>query len=367
MPDYPLSRLPAQVWAHYHPFYGTPEGPAGRWLTWNEPLRLGRGYAADEVGTPGELAELLKHDPERFLSPGRRDCYAAFYPDLGLYDCLDVGVLAQQARWAAQAALDGLIWGYTVVGEDNAERHKPQADTLYDRSLRLMLDVIGRDSLPLACSILYDCFCWYAYSRERIVQELAYIVTTYLGHAHMLHFDGRLVVFVYSALMKHTVDDWIAVCEMLETAGLRDKLFLVAGEIWVYKPDFHRPGLFDGFGAYNQGVDFLTPEGMTDLAMTLKTMAEENGAPFWNAPVQAGFDGRAWHHPGRVVARGLGELYESLWQAVIETAPPMVTVCSFNEWGEGTQIEPAQEYGELYLELTRKWANTYREQQRARS
>ncbi len=362
MPDYHLRHLPPQVWAHYHPFYGTPDGPTGKWLTWNEPLHLGRGYGADEAQIPPALVEALKHDPDRFLSPGRRDCYATFHPKLGLYDCLDVGVLSQQARWAAQAELNGFIWGYTVVGDDNAERHKPQAETLYDRSLRLMLDVVRRESLPLACSIHYDCYCWYGYSRERIVKELDYIVETYLDHPLMLHFDGRLVVFLYSVFMSHSVEDWIAVCDVLDKAGLRNKLFLVAGEVWVYRPDFLQPGLFDGFGAYNQGVDFLDPGGITDLATTLNTMTQRNDGRFWTGLAQPGFDGRAWHHPGRVVARDHGRLYESLWQTTIELSPPMVTVCSFNEWGEGTQIEPAQEYGDFYLELTAKWARTYKSQ-----
>jgi hypothetical protein len=57
----------------------------------------------------------------------------------------------------------------------------------------------------------------------------------------------------------------------------------------------------------------------------------------------------------------MGRLYESLWKALLETRLPMITVCSFNEWGEGTQIEPCLEYEDLYLKLTRKWAARYRE------
>ena len=215
MPDYKLDELPPQVWAFYHSFYGSPSGPTGRWLTWNEPLRLGTGYGHDDAATSGEVMEALRHDPDRFLGPGRRDCYAAFYPKSGLYDCLDVGTLSQQARWAVQAEIDGLIFGYMVVGEDNAERHKPLPETLYDRSLRYMLDVIRDEALPLSCSIQYDCYCWYGYSHERIVKELSYLVETYLDHAHMLHFEGRLVVIIYSVLMKHTVADWIAICDLL--------------------------------------------------------------------------------------------------------------------------------------------------------
>ena len=121
MPDHQLQTLAPQVWAYYHPFYGTPQGPAGRWLSRNEPLHLGTGYGQDQpqLSLPTELAEKLAHDPERFLSPGRRDNYSVFYPTLELYDCMDRAVLAQHAKWAVQAGLDGLIWDFMIAGEDN--------------------------------------------------------------------------------------------------------------------------------------------------------------------------------------------------------------------------------------------------------
>ena len=364
MTDYRSEKMPPQVWAYYHPFYGTPTGPAKRWLTWNEPLRLGTGYGAHEVKASKQVADALKHDPERFLSPGRRDNYSAFYPTLGLYDSLDPKVLEQHGRWAVEANLDGLIWDYMLAGDDNPDKSKTLRESTYDKSLRLMLDIIKQKRLPLSLSILYDTYCWYGFTRRRICDELTYLSKSYLGNPFMWHIDGRLVVFLYSCFAKHTVEDWQAICSMLEKTGIRRNLFLVAGEVWVWKPDFNVPGMFDGFGAYNQGVNFLDGAGMKDLAKTLKALAELNGVKFYTGAAQAGFDGRVWHHPGRVVARQNGELYETLWKATIECKPPVVAICSFNEWGEGTQIEPTQEYGMQYIELTAKWAKEYRKTMR---
>ena len=360
MPDYRSNEIPKQVWAHYHPFYGSPSGPTGRWLTWNDPLRLGMGYGHDEVDAPPHVMKALEHDPERFLGPDRRDNYSVFYPALGLYDCLDEKTLTQQGKWAAQANLDGLIWDYMLVGENNCDKDKPLAEATYDRSLRKMLAIVEKEKLPLSLGLMYDTFCWFDFPVERIVEDLVYIQETYTGHPLMLHYDGRLVVFIYSAIKNHTKEQWKEVCSELKRRGIRDRLFLVAGEIWVFDEEFDEPGLFDGFGAYNQGVNFLDRAGIQDLAYTLKRIAERNGSSFFTGTAQAGFDGRAWHHPGRVISRRSGALYEELWEAVIETNPPMVTVCSFNEWGEGTQIEPAVEYGELYLDLTAKWAAIYK-------
>jgi hypothetical protein len=36
-----------------------------------------------------------------------------------------------------------------------------------------------------------------------------------------------------------------------------------------------------------------------------------------------------------------GAYYERMWEAAVKAKADVITVTSFNEWGEGTQIEPA--------------------------
>jgi hypothetical protein len=77
-----------------------------------------------------------------------------------------------------------------------------------------------------------------------------------------------------------------------------------------------------------------------------------------------------------------GEYYTSMWRAAQSVAPPIISITSLNEWGEGTQIEPAvpfvtakgeklQDYGEqgpqMYLELTAQLAREYKRQARTRA
>ena len=45
---------------------------------------------------------------------------------------------------------------------------------------------------------------------------------------------------------------------------------------------------------------------------------------------------------GRAAAARTGSTYDRMWKTAIKSKPDLVTVTSYNEWQEGTQIEPAR-------------------------
>jgi hypothetical protein len=57
--------------------------------------------------------------------------------------------------------------------------------------------------------------------------------------------------------------------------------------------------------------------------------------------VGPGYDGRRAGEAPVGRGRRRGATYDALWTAALAAAPDAVSVTSFNEWGEGTQIEPA--------------------------
>jgi hypothetical protein len=50
-------------------------------------------------------------------------------------------------------------------------------------------------------------------------------------------------------------------------------------------------------------------------------------------------------------------LYDILWSGAISNGPTIIAVTSWNEFFEGTAIEPSAQYGDLYLERTRHWSD----------
>ena len=76
--------------------------------------------------------------------------------------------------------------------------------------------------------------------------------------------------------------------------------------------------------------------------------------------------------PGRCTADGAGrpaprpvtqrfgdETYRVLWQEAIAARPDYVLITSWNEWHEGSEIEPSVEYGSLFLDETARFARPF--------
>jgi hypothetical protein len=54
-----------------------------------------------------------------------------------------------------------------------------------------------------------------------------------------------------------------------------------------------------------------------------------------------------------------GKTYEALWRGVIQAKSDWVLIVSWNEWHEGTQIEPSREFGDLGLKMTGTYASQF--------
>ncbi len=68
--------------------------------------------------------------------------------------------------------------------------------------------------------------------------------------------------------------------------------------------------------------------------------------------------------PGRtplIVDRRGGEFYEEQWRKFLRRPTRFVMVETWNEWHEGTDIAESKEYGRQFIDLTRKYADRFRE------
>ena len=130
-------------------------------------------------------------------------------------------------------------------------------------------------------------------------------------------------------------------------------------------------GFFDGFYTYFASQGFVygsTPRNWREMKAKAKQFSRLR---FFIPSVGPGYDDtvvRPWNF-GTTKDRLGGSYYKQMWTDALQLQPEIVSITSFNEWHEGTQIEKAvkkqgySDYGddpEFYLKLTREvsvWLN----------
>jgi hypothetical protein len=73
-----------------------------------------------------------------------------------------------------------------------------------------------------------------------------------------------------------------------------------------------------------------------------------------------GYDDTKIREPGLAVDRFDGDLYRVQWRHAIEADPHWVLITSFNEWHEGSEIEPSAQFEQKYLDLTAESAARFK-------
>lgn len=81
--------------------------------------------------------------------------------------------------------------------------------------------------------------------------------------------------------------------------------------------------------------------------------------------VGPGYDARRATGDSRIRERADGATYDRMWRAAVRAAADIVTITSYNEWHEGTQIEPARAAGSPYASYTGAYGLTGRAAQGA--
>ncbi|MBI4583110.1 MAG: hypothetical protein HY717_03700 [Planctomycetes bacterium] len=306
---------PRRVLAFYYSWYGAPGGPAKSWIHW------------EEGG----------HDPGRRDERGFHDLGAAHQPIDGPYDSLDRETIRCHARWSAEGGIDGWICTWWGIGDRQ------------DRALRLVLEILEEMNAPIAATAYFETT---GGSAARAIECLEHLLKSYGEHPKFLKHEGKPVIFVYGRAMSELPPaDWKKV-----VAAVRDKhpCLLIAdsenGELIR---------LFGGGHSYNPVSLVLGGADMGAYYNRLIGLCRANGA-IAAATVLPGYDDRQVRSRGFALDRQGGRVYSELWQKARAARPDWILITSFNEWHEGSEIEPSREHGLHYLAATRREAAAFK-------
>lgn len=270
----------------------------------------------------------------------------ATVPDLPAtpYVSRDRAAMGRQIEQAQRAGIDAfLVAWYGPNGDSNQT----------EANLTALLDEAAARNFRIG--ILFETTSPFLNGTGDAAAALAHALNVHAAHPAFLRVDGRPVIFFWRPTL-WSVESW---------RSIRDQVDPARNAIWIAEGvDMSYQAVFDGHHLYSN-----TWNPPSDLDYTNQKFARWTAAASqqqgthkrWVATVMPGYDDtRTGRGNAFAQSREGGGYYERSWQAAIASAPDWIVITSFNEWPEGTYIEPSVAYGERFLELTAQWSAVYK-------
>jgi hypothetical protein len=184
---------------------------------------------------------------------------------------------------------------------------------------------------------------------RQVHDDLAYVIQQYGPSPAYLKFNGKPVIFVFASLALNP-PEWTEIVKALDAEGL-EAYFIRFVSNFRYRPPFDT--FFPWIGAHEVVLDHYDPIAwINDRAGELRSHDLQVGLNVW-----PGFDSTPvadWCYGlGKIeIDRQKGLLYNRTWNAAIKNSPQWIEISTFNDWNEGTIVEPTMEFRYQYLFAT---------------
>jgi hypothetical protein len=311
------------------------------------------------VLTTGLLGMILLPDlghPPAVQADGERLVLAFYYawydqktwtsgkvPDVPLvpYASANRDAMARQIEQAKGAGIDAFVLNWWGKGNQTEKNLKALLEVAAQRGFRVAVD--------------FDTNSPFMGGQGGYAENLRHLLSIHAAHPAYLRYQGRPVVLFYN-VSRLSVAAW---------QGLREQVDPNRTALWIAEgTDLKYQSVFDGHHLYSITWPNRIPPAQT-LAkwgdQVRKYNQKHSTSKLWVATVMPGYDDRKVRPgSGFVRSRDGGEYYRQSWQAAIASKPHWVVINSFNEWPEGSYIEPSQAHGNLYLDLTREWSARFK-------
>lgn len=291
-------------------------------------------------------------------------------PALGWYDEGSADVMRQQLDWMQSYGIDFVVFDWYYV-----EGRK----VLLEHALASYMRAPNRSKTRF--SILWANHSNMPKSLQDWQAMVGYWVKYYFPRPEFMRMDGRPVVFVFSAdslkkqaesfgaTSKHLLD---SAQEIARAAGFEGINFIAGTGAYLSMIDsYARDAGYAGFSAYNYHQGPLSPyntpsHSYEELDQGYQAhwsrFAEKGGLPLI-VPITAGWDKRPWggsidpaHDLSFSTTEEFGKHLDAAKRFMDENpklTKGMGVVCCWNEFGEGSYIEPTKKDGFGYLEKIR--------------
>jgi len=310
---------------HYMPWYETP-AVRGRW---------GNHWTGHQN----------EHNPDRLDAKGLPDIWSRYHPMIGLYDSTDPAVLECQLLQMKIAGIDGVIVDWYGIG--------PSADyPSIHQAARAMFTAAGQRQMSFA--VCYEDRS-VAYMEElktlkpeqvrgHLTDTLQWMQKNWFSQPQYYRIGGRPLILNFGPMHVRDAATWSAAL-----GSVPDRpAFYGLHHLWK------NAGGDGGFMWVNQNVWDGTPD---EAEISRRLQKEyDHASPDPGKLIVAAYPGfkdvYAQSHPALDHRNG-ATMRESL-RACLRGASNIVQLVTWNDYGEGTMIEPTHEFGYTFLEVIQK-------------
>jgi hypothetical protein len=251
------------------------------------------------------------------------------------YNSDDPSIIQQHIQQAQAAGIDGFV----VSWYGNGDRT--------DRNLARLLDLGARTGFRTTIHFETPHF----WGVDDVVAQLRAFYEQHLKHPAIVRYQGRPVIFFWRVSTFGNAT-WSAIRSAVDPNHAAvwiadgDNFGVLAGDAW------------DGISPYAIAWSPNPAAQLPSWAAKAHAVAPDK---LYIPPVSPGCDDTAARAATCVRDRAGGGYYQATWDGAMASGPTWaVTVSTFNEWLESTQIEPSLQYGDQYLQITRQNADAFR-------
>lgn len=322
------------VAAFYYMWYGNPAHD-GEFFHWNHGI------------LPHWTPQIDAQYPKvAFVPP--HDIHAPFYPQRGLYSSKDPKILREHMRDMREHGIGVAVLSWTGrIGVSEGDSQGVMTDDV----MRLALDAAAESDMKVALHLEP----YAGRTIETVRADLEYLAQQYGSHPSIWKVypqryvrtqkptaaDAVPVYFLYDSYHL-PAQDWEKLLGPIGNMSVRgtaaDGVFI---GLWLdaHHGDELSLGGFDGAYSYF-AVDGFSYGSSTRNWPSMVTFCKERSMVFVPS-VGPGYSDeriRPWNAHNKRDREG-GRYYERMWKAAIDSGADMASVTSYNEFGEGTQIE----------------------------
>jgi LysM repeat protein len=280
-------------------------------------------------------------------------------PSAGAYNSSDYGTIQRQVAEAQQACLDGFAAHWYGPADGVTTNN-------FNQLLRASAGTNLQHAIVIQTNILGDA------TEQSVADAIRYTLNNWAYGPNYLRLGGRPVI-IFTDMDRPwgsdsaAVDGWARIRAAVDPQ--HNSIWMAEGLSTVFNP------LFDGLYVYR--IDHRDyPQSWLKQprwAAALRAVESQGNLPlgglYFADTIAAGFDDtRSVNLAGDLRSsaphfardRQGGAYYADTFAVTSQTGGDFMFVKSFNEWIEGTEIEPGTSYGDAYLNQTCQFANAYR-------